>query len=66
MKWKAISYQEGQSIERGERFNIDFHYAPIENLSLLWRINNLKPFKGILGLALYLRQCFVIVRLKKV
>jgi hypothetical protein len=35
MKWKAISYQKGQSIERGERFNIDFHYAPTENLSLL-------------------------------
>jgi hypothetical protein len=27
--------KNGQSIERGERSNIDFHYAPIENLSQL-------------------------------
>jgi hypothetical protein len=27
--------KNGQSIERGERSNIDFHYAPIENLCLL-------------------------------
>ncbi len=56
---------KGQSTKRNERSNIDFHCALIENLSLLWRINKLKPFRGFLELAFWSYKVFFYYQIMK-